>query len=453
VKNILFEIDSLKKEAESYKPFQESNERAFWKKFRLEFNYNSNHLEGSTLTYGHTELLLIFDKIGSDGYSLRELEEMKAHDVALQLIKEAALDTNFRLTEKFIKEINHILLVRPFYKEAETYDKQPTRRLIEPGQYKKYPNNVRLENGSIFQYASVEETPALMGDLLEWIRTEEEVKELHPVQLAALIHYKFVRIHPFDDCNGRTSRLLMNYFLMKNGYTPIVIESSDKKNYLTALNKADTGDLNSFLNYITILSLKWQQIFTNAIKGESIEEKNDYLKEISLLKNEFKSNINRIDTKLSDEVYVNTLKNSILPLFEKLEKTLSEFNSFFFSFTFSTIYKERASWKKDANNENIKSVFIELTKKVIKKIPVWIIFSFEHSQFKTSNNNEKNYKSTITLTFREFYYEILFHYEGSIELIQTPYHLKLTEDQIESIIAKIAKEELRTINRFIESAK
>ena len=184
----LQQIDALKEEASQLHPAKPEFEKAFWDKFRLEFNYNSNSLEGNTLTYGHTELLLLFDKVGSDDYSLRELEEMKAHDVAMKMIREAALDPSHELTEKFIREINEVILVRPFYKEAITPDGQPTRRLIAPGMYKKEPNSVRLENGEIFNYTPPEETPSQMGDLLQWLRIEGEKKEFHPVQIAALFH-------------------------------------------------------------------------------------------------------------------------------------------------------------------------------------------------------------------------------------------------------------------------
>ncbi|MBK8088659.1 MAG: hypothetical protein IPK31_12305 [Chitinophagaceae bacterium] len=112
------QIDVLKKEADDLQPINPDFEQKFWNKYRLEFNYNSNHIEGNTLTYGHTQLLLMFDKVGSDAYSLRELEEMKAHDVALRLVKEAALDPEHILTEKFIREINQTILVRPYYKDA-----------------------------------------------------------------------------------------------------------------------------------------------------------------------------------------------------------------------------------------------------------------------------------------------------------------------------------------------
>jgi Fic family protein len=114
------------------------------------------------------------------------------------------------------------------------------------GDYKEYPNSVRLENGEIFHYASPIDTPIKMQELIDWYRSEEG--SIHPVTLAAMLHYKFVSIHPFDDGNGRISRLLVNYVLIRNGLPPVVIKSSDKANYLRALHLADVGDVDLFMS-------------------------------------------------------------------------------------------------------------------------------------------------------------------------------------------------------------
>ncbi len=76
----LEKIDSLRQQLKKLKPLKREDEERLWKKFRLEWNYNSNHIEGNTLTYGQTELLLIFEKTTGD-HDMREYEEMKAHDV------------------------------------------------------------------------------------------------------------------------------------------------------------------------------------------------------------------------------------------------------------------------------------------------------------------------------------------------------------------------------------
>ncbi len=136
----------------------------------------------------------------------------------------------------------------------------------------------------MFDYATPQDTPAKMAELMQFYHAETEKNELHAVELAAFIHYKFVCIHPFDDGNGRISRLLMNYILLKNGFPPVVIKSADKKNYLNALNQADTSNLQAFFDYIA-KQLVWSlELVLKATKGENIEETNDIYKEIEMFK-------------------------------------------------------------------------------------------------------------------------------------------------------------------------
>ena len=83
-------------------------------KFRLEFNYNSNHIEGNTLTYGEAELFLKFDKI-EGGHDYRDYQEMEAHNVALLMVEREAYDKERPLTENFIRTLNETLLVKPYW--------------------------------------------------------------------------------------------------------------------------------------------------------------------------------------------------------------------------------------------------------------------------------------------------------------------------------------------------
>ena len=249
MKELLEHIESLKKAFTELQPLNPENQQKLDKKFRLEWNYNSNHIEGNTLTYGETELLLIFGETKGN-HEFREYEEMRGHDLALKLVEQLAADSERNLTENFIRELNLAILKEPFYKEAITEDGQPTRRLIKIGEYKSFPNSVRLQNGEIFNYASPAETAAMMSDLMNWYNTAVEDITQSPVEVAAEFHYRFVCIHPFDDGNGRISRLVMNYLLIKNGYPPVIIKTEDKKNYFFALHEADTGNLEAFKKYI-----------------------------------------------------------------------------------------------------------------------------------------------------------------------------------------------------------
>ena len=325
--SIISKIDELSATLKGMLPMNPEFQSKLDNKLRLEFNYNSNHLEGNTLTYSETELLLVFD--GTKGnHVLREYEEMKAHDVALKLVKEWATDSESPLTEMNIKNLNQVILVKPFWKDAITPEGLKTRRLIKVGNYKEFPNSVQLSNGEIFEYASVADTPILMGELIQWYRDEEQKNELHPVALAALFHYKLVRIHPFDDGNGRISRLLMNYVLLKNDLPPVVIKSADKRNYISALNSADTGDFISFIKYIA-KQLVWSlELSIKAANGESIEEPDDVEKEISVWKKHATQNVTGAISR-NDELIYELYTNGIQKLFEQFEDQHKQFFELF----------------------------------------------------------------------------------------------------------------------------
>ena len=190
-------INILKKELDTLQ-ISDHDRRRLEEKFRLEFSYNSTHLEGNTITYLDTKALLLKD-IVANTYSFRELEEMKAHDAAFTLIKEWAVDQDRDISQVDIKELNKLILVKDFWKDAQTPDGQPVRRMIKVGEYKEMPNSVRLTNGEIFHYAEPFEVPAKMQELMDWYNDEKS--GLHPITLATIFHHKFVLIHPFDDGN------------------------------------------------------------------------------------------------------------------------------------------------------------------------------------------------------------------------------------------------------------
>lgn len=184
-------IEQLYNEWLELQPLKPEDEIRLNRKFMLEFNYNTNHIEGNTLTYGQTELLLLFGKVVNEA-NMKDLEEMKAHNVCLKMIQEEAADKDHPLTETFIRQLHHTLL-REDYTQYDDSNKSFT---IHAGIYKTRPNSVLTVTGEHFEYASPEETPALMTDLVEWYNIEEQKAKLSPIELAAVFHYRYIRIHP-----------------------------------------------------------------------------------------------------------------------------------------------------------------------------------------------------------------------------------------------------------------
>ena len=352
-------IDQLSATYNSLLPMSPENQRRWDKKVRLEFNYNSNHIEGNTLTYGETELLLLFDETHGSR-PMRDYEEMKAHDVAFQKIKEWATDTETPLTEQDIKNLNQIILVQPFWKDAITPDGQPTRRQIMVGSYKTEPNSVRLPNGELFEYTAPQEVPIRMQELMEWYRDEQTA--LHPITLAAMFHYKFVCIHPFDDGNGRVSRLLMNYILLAHKLPPVVIKSSDKQNYLHALHLADIGQYEAFIRYIAEQVVSSLEMAIKAAKGESIEEPDDLDKEIAL----FARQLQHQETYKSPQQVLNVFHWAQQKLIAPCEAVLQKFDKLFQEK--KRVRKVNHKEVEDENRNSLLEVLTASVPKIVKQL-------------------------------------------------------------------------------------
>jgi Fic family protein len=449
--NTLQQVDKLAAELQSLQPLKPEYQQRLDKKIRLEFNYNSNHIEGNTLTYGETELLLIFDKT-SGNHELREYEEMKSHDVAFEMIKEWAADKERPLTESAVKNLHELLLVRPFWKEAITPDGQPARRLIEVGSYKKYPNSVRLQNGEIFHYASPEETPIQMGELMQWFR-EEEKNELHPVPLSALLHYKFVRIHPFDDGNGRISRLLMNYVLLKHNLPPVIIKSTDKKNYLFALNQADTGNIEAFIEYIAEQAMWSLNISIKAAKGESIDESGDLDKKLFLLKKKLGEDPNEtVQLTYGDEALEKVINNVVVPLGKAWEEKLKSFDTLFISRRMNF-----SAEKINFNAEHFDEEFENLFKSFLNDQPAKNN-NVRKLIIKCSPKGLRNIHNGVGLNGGEVVIDLLrnayeLSYTNGRRLYNKLYHRPLKEEEINSIVEDLGNFLYNNIEQFIEANK
>ena len=322
-------LDALRAEWQALQPLSAENETRLWKKLRLEWNYHSNHIEGNTLTYGETELLLLHDRT-TGNHSHREYLEMKAHDVGIEHARRLAADKDRLISEGDIRDLNQIILKESFWKYAETADGQSTRKEIIPGQYKTTPNSVRQASGAIMNFASVEATPSRMSDLVTWLRQELTSPTLPIAACIAKLHHDFIIIHPFEDGNGRVARLLVNYVLMRSGYLPLIVRTEEKEDYLTALRLADAGELSALITYLQ-RRLEWSlQLGIKAAKGESIEEPSDQEKEVAIFVRNQLGHTNKVVFR-SPAVLRELLDLGLREFVEKLCKKLSAFVSLFAS--------------------------------------------------------------------------------------------------------------------------
>ncbi|MCB9307813.1 MAG: Fic family protein [Lewinellaceae bacterium] len=431
MEHLLETINEKKAVLDELGPLKQEDSERLWKKFRLEWNYNSNHIEGNTLTYRETELMLIFEQAPIGVHTVREIEEMTAHDTAVSLIREWADNDSRELAESDIRNLNRILLVRPFWKEAITPDGLPTRRLISIGDYKQHPNSVRLSNGELFHYASPEETRPKMQELMAWYHKESS--EVHPVIAAARLHYDFIRIHPFDDGNGRIARLLMNYHLLKQGYPPVVIKSANKNEYLAALQRADVGDLKAFVDYIATQVIWSIDLSISAAKGEEIEEQGDWEKELEVLikSSQSKENLKEIN----NELILSRIKDSVEPLYEQLCKIISTRTSPVFQEFKSEAQVNIHGFSRGHNNSLDKILVSAAEQGMLSKITD-IIYYFNIIGYKPNPSNANNIHFSLRVFFEPYQY--VFEFDNKI-LIRKNHTQVLSEDERSTIIDSIGK--------------
>jgi Fic family protein len=198
---------------------------------RIEMTYNSNAIEGNSLTLKET-FLVINEGLTVKGKPLKDHLEAKNHYQALEylydLIEKGKRHT---LSEHLIKQL-HMLIVQ------ET-DKEWAGR---------YRNSNVIIGGADHTPPDALEVQHLMHDLIKWFSSKR--KKLHVVELAALAHHKLVFIHPFFDGNGRMSRLLMNLILMQAGFPLSIVLKNDRKKYYRTLDQADQNNLEPFVQFI-----------------------------------------------------------------------------------------------------------------------------------------------------------------------------------------------------------
>lgn len=242
----LARIDAKKTRLDALRPIPAITLKSIKESLTYEWTYNSNRIEGNTLTLQETQLI-IEEGITVGGKSLREHFEALNHHEAIQFVEGLVTD-NSALAARTILDV-HSLVLQRIEKEYA-------------GRYR--TSGVRITNAN-FTPPNALKVDALMDELLTWLSHEASV--LHTLVRAALFHHRFVWIHPFFDGNGRTVRLLYNLLLMRAGYPPAIILANDRKKYYRALNTANQGDYRDFLLLILQASERSLDIYLSALEN------------------------------------------------------------------------------------------------------------------------------------------------------------------------------------------
>lgn len=222
-------VDKKKRLIDSFRPFSISMKKQLKEKLVVEWTYNSNAIEGNTLTLSETKVVLE-NGITIKGKPLKDHLEAINHKEAINFIEEL-VSKNLSLTEYDIKSIYYLIL-----KEIDSNN---------AGKYRQ--ENVLISGAKHIPPIFIN-VPFEMQKLIE---NYKKWQDLHPIVRACYLHGEFVKIHPFVDGNGRTARLLLNFELIKCGYPPVVIKNEDRSEYYDALNKAHTTyDYSDFIRII-----------------------------------------------------------------------------------------------------------------------------------------------------------------------------------------------------------
>jgi len=435
---------ALKEQLDTLRPIDVEQEKRIMQKFRLDWNYHSNHLEGNSLNYGETRALLLFG-ITAQGKPLKDHFEITGHNEAIDWVIDM-VKGNRSLTENFIRELHQLLLKEPYEVDAITPEGKPTKRKIAVGQYKTMPNHVKTVTGEMFYFATPEETPAKMYDLLVWYNEKVTQQDFNPILVAAEFHYKFIRIHPFDDGNGRTARILMNFILMQFHYPPVIVKTEDKANYFAALQLADVGNIEAFIEYIAQNLVRSLEIMISGANGEDIEDEDDIDKEIALLEqrlNSYKNNDNNI--KSAENI------KRLLVIVEKIVRILKSksllFSKMYNTSEFDIIINVKSDKLEYIGNEYKLKDFLKksILNSGIEKIN-WIEIKSKFKDFKNTNFYAFSYDSSIYFYLREGV-----KYDVSLDFLKNLIFEKTYGDEINDIeINEIVKLELKRHKNFIE---
>lgn len=459
---ILTTTDQLKAELDGFRPLSEAQEGRIFQKLRLDWNYHSNAIEGNSLTYGETRALLMYG-LTAKGKPFKDHLDIRGHNEAIDFLLALVKDPR-PLSEQDIRQMHKLVLQESYRTKAQTQDGKEMSKVITLGQYKTSTNHVKTATGEIHYYASPEETPAKMNDLMSWYAEASQSAEVHPLVMAALFHYRFVAIHPFDDGNGRIARLLMNLVLMRHNYPPVVIrqDSNSRNQYYNALAQADASDYTPFTTLIAEALIHSLEIYLKGAKGEDINEPDDLDKELALFRKELEGEQLKIELERSPKVASEVHKKYIHPLLNKIEAKLQKFTDLFLS---QKYWLSRIEWLSDTDYEyryNALLKYSDIFSFTLDKIssnkihqPIITLLDFHSFKF---GKNRFSIQLQLHINFTQHTYDIKFatqeineetnqinDFKQSDVSISKFYHQPITELEAEHFAAQIGQDLLAHI--------
>lgn len=223
-------IFEKKKKLDSQRPLAPALVDRLREQIIIEWTYNSNAIEGTSLSLRETELI-IEHGLTIKGKPLKEHFEAINHKDAIVFLEELIAKGSFKLNQLLIRQIHQLIL-----KEIDSSN---------AGKYREVEVKI---TGSKYIPPIPTSIPVKMRQFERWLKDKSNKKQI--IDYAALAHFKLVDIHPFVDGNGRTARLLMNLVLMNMGFPPTVIFKTDRREYYHVLDLAHKGQVKPFIDFI-----------------------------------------------------------------------------------------------------------------------------------------------------------------------------------------------------------
>ncbi len=238
-------LDANKAGIDRIRPFEGETLRQLREYYRIGLTYTSNALEGNSLTEIETKVLLE-DGLTVGGKPLRDTFEAVGHAAAYDYM--FGLLGERRITVEDIRTLHRL-----FFKSIDEERAGVWRDI-----------NI-IVTGSEYEFPSPGELPGLIDSLGEWIQGERDA--MHPVRFAAMLHLKFVTIHPFVDGNGRVARLLLNTALIQDGYMLAVVPPILRPDYLSAVRRyQQKGDVELFCDFVAERVLESEKEIARLLK-------------------------------------------------------------------------------------------------------------------------------------------------------------------------------------------
>ncbi|HEV3414743.1 MAG TPA: Fic family protein [Puia sp.] len=376
-------------------------------KFRLDWNYYSNRMEGNTLTLDETKSVMI-GNINVHNKPLKDVMEMKGHDEVVQMILKMGKG-ELNISESRIKQLHEEIM----------YEESPTEK-AKISEWKTQSNHMINYREEKFDFTDPAEVKEKMHVLVNWVNAEKEKIEtkkkgaLHPVELAFEFHLRYLTIHPFYDGNGRTARILTNLILISYGYPPIYIKDNEKQFYYRYL--ADVQGYGAGKNLLFELMsdylVRSLNLVADAIAGKEIEEPEDLDKKIQLLERELSAfdPSNEVTIKFSKKELLSIYDAWLADLIKAAIGVIEKFNKFFMGQEHAITLSKGAIFER-TSNKPISAFIEELKRKItdsthLDHAPIDMYIQAQYRHFVKAGLREFDCFATIKVTFGDVRYEL-----------------------------------------------